>query len=285
VWIQRVRGSVCNLCGGDEPETVAASGGLRVVRCRRCGLVYVTPRPAEDALRDLYAEYHSRHGGDEASWAMLMRDVFRESAGILDAARNGKGPGRLLDVGCGFGDFVAEMQKRGWRAEGLDPSPGAVGVAAGKGLPVRLGTLEGLDPAAGQYDAATMFYVLEHLPDPMEALRKAYDLLSPGGTLLVRVPHTTPIVRILAPFGIGASLYDAPYHLYDYSPSIMNKMLTKAGFVEARTFPGRPTRPSRFGPRIASLCFGALARGFHFASGGRFLLPGVSNTTVARKPG
>ena len=275
----------CGLCGGVDSEPVVASSGLRVVRCRGCGLVYVNPRPAEDALQDLYAEYHSRNGGDEDSWAALMRDVFRESAGVLEASRNGKGPGRLLDVGCGFGDFIAAMGIRGWRAEGVDPSPKVVGAAAARGLPVRLGTLEGIDPAAGPYDVVTMFYVLEHLPDPMGALRKAHDLLAPGGILLVRVPHTTPIVRMLAPFGVGESLYDVPYHLYDFSPTVLRNMLGAAGFVEPRTFPGRSTRPPRFGPRVASLLFGTLARGLYSFSGGGFLLPGVSKTTVARTPG
>jgi SAM-dependent methyltransferase len=214
-----------------------------------------------------------------------MRDVFRESADLLARARNGTGPGRLLDVGCGFGDFVAAMRARGWQAEGLDPSPRVVGAATGKGLPVRLGTLESLDPGAGQYHAITMFYVLEHLPDPLAALRKVHELLAPGGTLLVRVPHTTPIVRMLSPFGIGGSLYDAPYHLYDFSPSVLQEMMRKAGFAEIRTFPGKPTRPPRSGPRAASLLFGTLARGIHAATGGAVLLPGVSKTTVARKPG
>jgi SAM-dependent methyltransferase len=215
---------------------------------------------------------------------MLMRYVFQESASILETARNGKGPGRLLDVGCGFGDFIAEMRVRNWRAEGLDPSRRVVGVASGNGLPVRLGTLESLDPTNGQYDAVTMFYVLEHLPDPMGALRKAYDLLAPAGTLLIRVPDTTPIVRMLSPFGFGASLYDIPYHLYDFSSSVLRKMLLKAGFENIRTFPGEPTRPSRTGPWVAALLFGTLAKGFYTVSGGRFLFPGVSKTTIARKP-
>ena len=127
--------AVCNLCGGEEAAPVASDNGLPVVRCRNCGLVYVTHHPSEEALLDLYGEYHSRGGGDEDSWAMLMRDVFRESAGILDAARNGKGPGRLLDIGCGFGDFIAAMRLRDWHAEGLDPSPKVVDAAAGKDSP------------------------------------------------------------------------------------------------------------------------------------------------------
>jgi SAM-dependent methyltransferase len=203
---------------------------------------------------------------------------------LLEGARGEYGSGRLLDIGCGFGDFVALMQTKGWRAAGLDPSENAVAAATRKGIPVSRGTLEAFDAPAGTFDAITMFYVLEHLPDPMGALKKAYDLLLPGGTLVARVPHTTPIVRMLSPFGMGASLYDAPYHLYDFPPSVLGEMLRKAGFIEVRTFPGRPTCPTGLGARLASRVFGELAKVLYTASGGRFLLPGVSKTTIARKP-
>jgi SAM-dependent methyltransferase len=189
-----------------------------------------------------------------------------------------------LDVGCGFGVFVAAMRGRGWEAEGLDPSPAAVEAAARRGCPVRLGTLEGLQAEPGRYDAVTMFYVLEHLPDPVGALRKALDLLAPGGTILLRVPHTTPIVRLLTPFGWGGTLYDPPFHLYDFSPNVLGEMLRRTGFVDIRTFPGQPTVPARLGARIAARLFGALATGVHVLTRGAILLPGVSKTTIARKP-
>ncbi|MCL5884527.1 MAG: class I SAM-dependent methyltransferase [Deltaproteobacteria bacterium] len=214
----------------------------------------------------------------------MMLGVFQESADLLAHTPNDHGSGRILDVGCGYGGFIDMMRSRGWNAEGVDPSPAPIAAAAGKGLSVRLGTLEDLDAPKGYYSAVTMFYVLEHLPDPIGALRKVSGILSPGGILLVRVPHTTPIVRMLSPFGFGTSLYDAPYHLYDYSPSVLQRMLKEAGFVATRTFPGKPTRPSRFGPFVASVLFGAVARALYAVSGGRFLLPGVSKTTIARKP-
>jgi hypothetical protein len=129
-----------------------------------------------------------------------------------------------------------------------------------------------------------MFYVLEHLPDPMGALRKAWSLLSPGGTLLIRVPHTTPIVRLLAPLGLGGALYDPPFHLYDFSPAVLQQMLRRTGFVDVRTFPGKPTVPSRLGARTASQFFGSLAAGVHALTRGAVLLPGVSKTTITRKP-
>jgi SAM-dependent methyltransferase len=274
----------CLLCGRDAPQPVAVQRGYSIVRCGGCGLVHVHPKPPEEDLPGLYGEYHARDGGNEAGWNRLMGKVFREAADRLDALGNGSGPPRLLDVGCGYGGFVSVMRDRGWDAEGVDPSPMTVAAASAKGIPVRLGTLDGFSLAGAAYRAITMFYVLEHLFDPMSALRKAFALLEPGGVLVVRVPDTTPIVRLLSPFGLGGGLYDPPFHLFDFPPRVLTMMLAKAGFGEIRTFPGRNTIPPRIGPRLATMLFGALARGLFAGSGGRILLPGASKTTIARKP-
>ena len=283
-WVAPTEFVRCNVCDGDTTEHLATQAGFRIVRCRTCGLVYVNPRPASEDLVSLYIDYHTREGENEASWDRLMSRVFGESAELLCSSRNCAGPGRLLDVGCGFGAFIARMRERGWDAVGLDPSPRAVAAATDRGRPVQLGTLEGMQSEGGVYDAVTMFYVLEHLPDPLGALRKASDLLTPGGMFLLRVPHTTPIVRLLAPLGLGGSLYDPPFHLYDFSPDVLREMLRRTGFVDVRTFPGRPTCPSSPGSRITTALFGALATGIHSLTRGVVLLPGVSKTTIARKP-
>lgn len=274
----------CNLCGRDDAEALAAQRGFRIVRCRGCGLVYVNPRPPAEALPAFYATYHARGGKDETYWDKLMARVFREAAEVFHASRNGRGPGRLLDVGCGFGGFVTLMRQQGWEAEGIDPSHAAVDFAKRRNVPVRLGTFEKLEAGARPYDGITLFYVLEHLPDPMEALRKAFALLAPGGILLLRVPHTAPIVRMLSPFGMGGELFDPPFHLHDFSPPVLRRMLACAGFASVRTIPGAPTVPSGRGPRTAAAAFGGAARLLYAASGGAFLLPGVSKTTIAMKP-
>lgn len=276
--------SPCSLCGSGDGRAVARHDGYGMILCTACGLVYVDPRPAPGELAALYAGYHARNGQDEASWKRLMEGVFRESAALLRPAPGEGGAGRLLDVGCGFGSFVALMRRRGWDAEGIDPSAAAVAAATRAGLPVRFGTLEDVDASSGSFDAVTLFYVLEHLPEPLAALRKIHGLLKPGGTILLRVPHTTPIVRFLSPFGAGGGLFDPPFHLYDFSPRVLARMLAETGFAGVRTFPGRPTIPSRPVPRVVSVVCGAVAAGLHRASRGKLLLPGVSKTTVAGKP-
>jgi SAM-dependent methyltransferase len=273
----------CNLCRATG-ATPLVDGAFRMVRCDTCGLVYLNPRPTPNALLALYADYHTRFGQDETTWDRLMHRVFREVEDLLCASVRDPGQKRLLDVGCGFGGFVAAMRRRGWDVEGLDPSPTAVAAARAMARQVRLGTLGALQNARGKYDAITMFYVLEHLPDPLGALCTVWRLLGPGGILVLRVPHTTPIVRLLAPFGAGGSLYDPPFHLYDFSPAVLRVMLERAGFEDIRTFPGRPTVPARPGARAASAFFGALATTLHTLTRGAVLLPGVSKTTIARKP-
>lgn len=244
----------------------------------------MNPRPHAEECVSLYADYHTRDGDDEASWDRLMSRIFREAADLLSAGWNGSRRPRLLDVGCGFGGFVALMRERGWDAEGVDPSPSVVEAATRKGRIVRLGTVEELPIGSDPYDAVTMFYVLEHVSDPMGALQKVFDLLVPGGTLLIRVPHTTPIVRLLAPAGLGGGLYDPPYHLYDFSPAVLREMLRRAGFADVRTFPGQTTVPSRLGRRLVASFFGPVATWLHAVTHGAVLLPGVSKTTLVRKP-
>ena len=274
----------CNLCGRDNNEDIATQRGLRIVRCRTCGLVYVNPRPTAEQLAVLYAGYHARDGANAGSWDRLMCRVFGEAADLLCATRTTSGSGRVLDVGCGFGGFVELMCERGWDAEGVDPSAAVVDAASRRGRNVRLGTLEERSADHGPYDAVTMFYVLEHLRDPKGALRKVFEVLVPGGVLLARVPHTTPIFRLLAPLGLGGGLYDPPFHLYDFAPAVLQEMLRRTGFVEIRTFPGQPTVPLHLGPRLAASFFGAVATWLHTVTRGKLLLPGVSKTTLARKP-
>lgn len=273
----------CLLCGRDGPEPVAVQKGYRIVRCAGCGLAWVDPRPAPEEIAPLYSEYHARDGGTEDGWNRLMRGIFRESADMLEPFRDALRAPRLLDVGCGYGGFVSLMRSRGWEAEGVELSPVAVAAASAKGIPVRLGTLEEFPGPDAAYRAVTLFYVLEHLPDPMAALEKAFALLEPGGALLLRIPDTTPIVRALSPFGLGKTLYDPPFHLFDIPTPALERMLAAAGFAGIRTFPGRNTVPSRPGPRAVAAGFGILARAVFALSGGKALLPGVSKTTIAVK--
>jgi len=92
---------------------------------------------------------------------------------------------RLLDVGCSSGAFLHAAVKLGFRAEGVEPAPKAAATARAAGLKVHRGLLQEAGYADGQFDAITLFEVIEHLQHPQELLQECRRILRPGGILLV----------------------------------------------------------------------------------------------------
>jgi SAM-dependent methyltransferase len=117
----------------------------------------------------------------------------------------------------------------------------------------------------------------------MAFLKECYRILKPGGLLLLRYPHTTPIKNLLRFFRIKNRLYDLPAHLSDFSPRSIQRCLEKAGLQGCRHLIGGYTLPDTPGKRVVSRLFGSLAEVFFFLSGKKFLFPGVSKTVLAFK--
>lgn len=92
---------------------------------------------------------------------------------------------RLLDVGCSSGAFLHAAVKLGFRAEGVEPAPKAAATAQAAGLKVHQGLLQEAGYADGQFDAITLFEVIEHLQQPQELLQECRRILRPGGILLI----------------------------------------------------------------------------------------------------
>ncbi|MGH7150354.1 MAG: class I SAM-dependent methyltransferase [Planctomycetota bacterium] len=274
----------CALCGRDGGIPEHREGNYRMLRCPRCGLRYANPRPTAEGVAELYTRYLPEGDGEAGDWDRAMGRVFEVAAQWIERALGQ--PGRLLDVGCGFGGFLEAMERRGWRVSGIDPSPRAVERARARLRrgSVRRGVFPDDLPGGERFDAIAAFYVLEHVRDPVGFVRAAFGALDPGGALLVRVPHTAPLKRALGWLRIPNRLYDLPAHLQDYSPAVMRRLLAGAGFAEARAFLGGATRfggPTR---KAFSALAGAGGEATFLASGGRWILPGLSYSVLARKP-
>jgi hypothetical protein len=117
----------------------------------------------------------------------------------------------------------------------------------------------------------------------MDFLRECYRILKPGGVVLLRYPHTTPIKILLRLLGIKNRLYDLPAHLSDFSPKIIQRCLEKIGFEKCQHLIGGYTLPCDSGKRTSSVLFGGTAEALFRLSGKKFLFPGVSKTVLAFK--
>lgn len=175
----------CPCCGRDEPEERFQKQGFRIVRCRGCGLSYVNPRLTADALDRMYnaqtisrMQYYVQTAADDRpSFVRRLRLIERERA-----------PGRLLDVGCGPGTFLAVARERGWTALGMDINAASVARCREQGLDALAGPFPHAELAGRTFDAIVLNDVIEHLPEPRAALAQIHGMLAPGGVLFISTP-------------------------------------------------------------------------------------------------
>lgn len=135
---------------------------------------------------------------------------------------------RVLDVGCGEGEFLAEMQAVGWTVEGVEPNSEAVALARARGVPVTQGTVTemSLDPAS--LDAITFRLVIEHLRDPAAALNACRRALKPRGVLWIATPNLdSEGHRIFREHWIHLQ---PPRHAVIYTPPSLTRLLSDSSF-------------------------------------------------------
>lgn len=231
----------CDLCGSDdcdvylEPRrmrplaksdfTVLGEQGEhpRIVKCRRCGLVYANPR---DAAEDLQAKYEGLSVREYLLEEESRRLTARRDADLL---RHHVPGGRVLDVGCSAGLFL-DVLGDAYERCGIEPGAAAAAVATrllGDDA-IHNGTLESTDFEPGSFDAVTLWDVIEHLTSPRQALEKVGALLKDGGVLILMTPDIGSLfARVLGhrwPHLIRS-------HLYYFTRPTLKKMLADCGFT------------------------------------------------------
>jgi SAM-dependent methyltransferase len=231
--------TACLLCNNrnwsqlvEAPDPGADGAGLwfAVVQCQRCGLCFTNPRPSVGSIGQFYRPEYRPHRFANRDKPAEKRSGLRSNQWHRDRfALRWHGRGRLLDFGCGGGSFLERMHQRGWTVTGLDISAFAVNrVRSGLGLPVLLGSLPHPELAPKSFDVITMWQSLEHVHDPQEVLRQAYELLAPGGKLFISVPNIDSLpFRWFGPAWYGL---DLPRHLTHFSPVTLQVMMEQARF-------------------------------------------------------
>ena len=265
----------CDLCRSDESEVVICQRDLllevtkdefTIVRCRRCGLIYLNPRPSKELLGSYYPtvyyppvqarprpqlqqrakklsarmkrwaleDYYGYPPTCAPGWWRLVRPVLlwpdkslREWKGRHPLPWRGEG--KVLDVGCGAGGNLKNLQDQGWDPHGIEISEVAAAHArelvAGN---IHTGTLESTPFSPKSFDLVLMSHSLEHLPSPVEALRRVHRLLKDDGLLVISVPNVDSLEFRL--FGRWWFHLDPPRHLYHFNKRSLSGVLAQAGF-------------------------------------------------------
>lgn len=180
----------CGICGSRKSFPWLEHGKWRYRACAECSAVWLDPLPSDGWAETFYDQRYFT-GGDHGGYADYLADEehhrVNARARIALARRFGAvPPGVWLDVGCAAGFTLDEARKAGFCVLGAEPSAWARAVARERFALDIFPTISDVQrKSAGQIDVASLFQVLEHMREPVAALRTARDCLRPGGTLIV----------------------------------------------------------------------------------------------------
>ncbi|HYF31445.1 MAG TPA: class I SAM-dependent methyltransferase [Chitinophagaceae bacterium] len=207
--------------------------------CDDCGARFTQDVPDADSIGRYYqSENYISHSNTKRG---LINKVYHQVRKItLDQKKKlvqkvtRREKGKLLDIGAGTGLFVETMRKAGWDATGLEPD--ATARAKAKEMNIALDDTAALfQLQGGQFDAITMWHVLEHVHAIHDYLQHIRTILKHGGMLLIAVPNYTSADA--KAYGEYWAAYDVPRHLYHFSPGSMQALFKKHRMHFIGTYP------------------------------------------------
>jgi SAM-dependent methyltransferase len=134
----------------------------------------------------------------------------------------------MLEFGCSHGAFLQAMAEKGWTVMGVEPSLAAASIARGHDLNVQARSLEEAECEPGTLDLVVGWMALEHLHDPVAALKKLHVWARPAAWLVVSVPNAASMDFVL--FRENGFAVQAPTHLYHFTPATIERVLESCGW-------------------------------------------------------
>lgn len=270
----------CPLCDADDVEPLfdgsdynfGFAGQFPVVRCRRCDLVYNNPRVPPTQIEHFFDSDYAAHRHDRG------RSRPARSRRASDASERVApfGRARLLDVGCGGGNYLERMRAAGWDVFGVDPVARAIDVCHSRGLPAERGTIPGVDLADRRFELITLLGVVGTLPRPCDTLETLRRHAAPDARLIATAFNANGLMaRWAGPYWVG---YDLPRECCHYTPRTLTRLLERTGWrVERLTFRRRPTIARR-SARVRALATASIC--WRLAASQRWLTSLISTAGV-----
>lgn len=256
----------CEICGSNDfkflfegkDKLLEVPGRFNVVECDNCNVQFLNPQPSYEKLGPYYdnKKYYSLKKIDKHSYKTKLK-LFLYNLYFSEPNKNYfcrlffspikfmvrktiiKESKKLLDIGCGSGQFLYEMQQCGLDVHGIEI--GKLNKKHAKILNILNSDLINAQYPNNFFDIITMNHVFEHLGNPNETLHEIYRILKDNGTFIIGVPNTRSLANKL--FKKNWLAYDIPRHLFNYSDGLMINFLGKNKFkIKEVRYNSRPSQ-------------------------------------------
>lgn len=225
----------CHFCNSNEYTIFKELDGYQLMRCKQCGLVYLNPLQIPQEINKEYsAEYHIERllEKEPQTEEEIEEEINKTIEMTEEIGKQFVERGKLLDIGCGAGFFMACLKRHGWDVTGVDISEWAGKFARERlELEVFTGNVEDIQ-FSNKFDAVTMNHILEHLPDPVKTLKKVSEIITEDGVLIISGPNLNSFDRIW--HGGEWRGYTDRTHLYFFTPKTYRMIIEEAGFSVQR---------------------------------------------------
>ena len=219
----------CPFCGHDDNKHYYSHNQWKVVKCKKCNHIYTNPIPKQNSIKNLYnknyfeTEERFNRGFKNVDYSNSFLKNIQEIENYFSKR------GKLLEIGCAYGDFLYIMHKRGWDVTGIDISQTSIKDGKEKyNIDLKCTTIEKFETNE-KYDVICLYQCLEHLTDPNYAIKKCFSLLKTNGILIIEVPNLNSFDAKISKKRFLWNL-DLPYHLSHFTPKFLSKKLKENKF-------------------------------------------------------
>lgn len=233
----------CPWCGSENAQLHIELKDLfltqepfKILECKDCGLLYTTPRPNKDEIGKYYKsdEYYSHQENKEGFIPKVyekVKSINLKNKYTIATEKTRKG--KILDIGCGVGDFLHTMEQHGWEGTGVEPSEEAKAIAKKRIKAQLLSSEEQENLTEGSFDVITMWHVLEHVDAQRWQIQQLYRLCKPGGRIIIALPNYKSYDGQY--YKAAWAAYDVPRHLNHFNEETIIKIFEESHLKHIKT--------------------------------------------------